>query len=158
MTGAAVQMARVWPASAEPRGAATDGRGPGRTVDDSSTTAAIRAAWAASWQRLVGIHPDVELRLADLERSHPSTGRSLARLAGSAGRAFGRAVRGEAPMAEAEARLMVWERAVLDALAELDTERSRALCLDCGAANVATVAPGLTGARICACCAGEASS
>jgi len=120
----------------------------------ATTAGAVAGAWAATWSRLAAAHGDLEGRLASLPRAGV-----VARLEASAGRQAGRAVRGgEAELEEFKARLARWEAAVANALAELDHARSLALCSDCGAAGVPTVAPGLTGGRVCQRCLRTANS
>lgn len=126
------------------------------SIRDSSQQLAVAKLWAAAWSRLEAAeHPNVEERLAELEHARPTRARSLDRLASSAGRAAGRAIRGEATLADVEGRLRAWSDGVLAALAELDHGRSVRLCADCAADDVATILPSLTGGRICQRCARE---
>lgn len=113
---------------------------------------AVKAAWAASWSRLLAEYHDAEARLADLEHAEPTRFRAIERLAGAAGREGGRVVRGGGSATELDARLRQWERAVADALAGMDHAKSLRLCADCGEADTDTVLPGLTGGRVCARC------
>jgi len=83
-------------------------------------TATVAALWSATWSRLAAVHPDIEVKLAQLEQARPTRSRSLERLAGAAGRASNRVVRGAGTIVELETRLRAWSDAVLDALAELD--------------------------------------
>jgi hypothetical protein len=95
--------------------------------------------------------PDAESRLAKL----PHAGK-VAKLEQSAARRGARVVRGEIAISDFVARLREWENAAADALTKQDHTRSERLCLDCGAADVPTVSPGLTGGRVCSRCSREA--
>jgi hypothetical protein len=127
---------------------ATDGE-PGRSAS-VHVAAAVKAAWSAAWDRLRAECPDVEDRLASLPAA-------VHRLEASAGRWGARVLRGEADLLECEAKIADWADAVLGALAGLDQARSERLCIDCAADDVPTVAPGLTGGRVCARCLREAT-
>jgi hypothetical protein len=108
--------------------------------------------WASAWARLASEHPDLEDRLAELERC-PGVSRAMA----AAGREAGRCQRGDGDLAELERRLRAFEAAALKAIAAQDHARSERLCLDCGAADVPTVAPGLTSGRVCTRCLREST-
>jgi hypothetical protein len=114
----------------------------------------VQGLWSSAWSVLQAERPDLEGDLAALERALPARHRSLARLEASAAREAARVLRGQGSQDELAKRLQVWVDGVLEALAELDTARSERLCADCAAENVATVAPGLTGGRVCAGCLG----
>jgi hypothetical protein len=74
--------------------------------------------WAAAWSQLRAAFPDVEPRLAQLERERPTRFRALARLEASAGRAAGRVIRGQVAPSVLLRKLLVWQQAALDELDE----------------------------------------
>jgi hypothetical protein len=113
----------------------------------------VHTMWAASWARILAEYPDAEARLAQLPRHG-----AVAQLEASAARWAARVARGEADAIELEAKLADWVDGVLGALASQDDARSRRLCIDCAADDVPTVAPGLTGGRVCARCLREAAA
>jgi hypothetical protein len=82
-----------------------------------TTTQVVRAAWAETWDRVAAAFPNFELRLAQLGKKHPVQIRRLGRVAGSAGRASGRCLRGEAQMPDLLARLRRFERVLMATLA-----------------------------------------
>src|ERR1019366_1160752 len=85
------------------------------TVGDPSARVADNVAklWACAWTQLRCVHPDVEIRLIELERERPTRARAIERLAASAGRAAGRCLRGTAKPIELLKRLWAWQAAVL---------------------------------------------
>jgi hypothetical protein len=81
-----------------------------------TSTAEVKAAWAATYAAVGALFPDFEVRLAQLSKRHPVQGRRLGRVAGSAGRASGRVLRGEAQRPDLLARLRRFERVVTNTL------------------------------------------
>ena len=75
--------------------------------------AAVSLLWSDAWMLLRAAFPDVEARLAQLERQRPTRFRALARLEASAGRCAGRCLRGTASPADLQMRLERWRDAVL---------------------------------------------
>lgn len=76
--------------------------------------------------------PDLSARLAELEIARPDLATPIAKLE-AAGDAVG------------------WSLAVLDAIAELDTAKSKRLCLDCAeVSDTDATLLALTGGRVCA--------
>jgi hypothetical protein len=120
-----------------------------RALATGSAESKIAALWGEAWARLAVERPnDLEERLASLPPAVLS-------LEASAARWSARVLKGEADAIEVEAKIAEWADAVLAALAAQDHARSERLCLDCGAGDVPTVAPGLTGSRVCARCLRE---
>jgi hypothetical protein len=113
--------------------------------------ATVQALWAEAWARILEAFPDAEDRLRSLPHA-------VGELEASAARWCGRVVREETEIIEAEAKVAEWADAVLEALARQDHARSERLCSDCGAVDVSTVAPGLTGGRVCSKCLREAAA
>ena len=78
-------------------------------------------------------YPDAGDRLADVELRLPFQAAAIA-------------------ACERRGDAVGWEAAVVDAFAKVDSLRSYRVCGECGAANVPTLLPRLTGARRCAAC------
>jgi hypothetical protein len=112
----------------------------------------VAALWSAAYQRLALEYLDIETRLPSVEQCP-----SVARVQAAAGREAGRIQRGAGDLAELGRRLQTWEAEVLAAIAGQDSARSERLCIDCGAADVPTIQPGLTGGRICRRCLREST-
>jgi len=131
----------------------TDGERPGRASVQASANA-VADLWASAWSRLTVEHPDLDDRWTSVEH-----GPAVARAMAAAGRESGRCLRlTTGDLAELDRRLRAWEASVLKALAAQDHARSERLCGDCGAENVDTVQPGLTGGRVCGRCLREVQS
>jgi hypothetical protein len=79
----------------------------------------VAALWGSCWGQLRACFPDIEIRLAQLERRRPTRHRFLARLEASAARRGARCLRGAAKPAELLRKLVTWQMAVV---AELERE------------------------------------
>jgi len=146
----AVQTGGLWATSTRALDTISDGEHSGRAWAAAACDA-VAAHWGQSWGRLRTECPDIEDRWTTIERC-PSVARTMA----AAGRQAGRCQRGPGDLSELETRLRAWEAAVLRALSAQDQAKSERLCGDCGAEDVSTVLPKLTGSRVCSRCLREA--
>ena len=156
MTHSNATLGRLQPRSTAPTCVHTNGVILGRaraTAASKASETTIAALWAAAWTLLCASFPDAEGRLAQL----PHAGK-VARLEASAARRGARVIRGEIALSEFASRLREWSTSAADALTKQDHALSLRTCLDCGAADVPTVRPGLTGGRACSRCLREATS
>jgi hypothetical protein len=103
---------REQPRSAAHAALATDGERPG-SASDAASDNTVMTLWRSCWLQLRACHPELDARLALLERQRPTRARALERLAASAGRAAARCVRGEATPAALLRKLWTWQAAVL---------------------------------------------
>ena len=83
-----------------------------------SATPSTADLWSSAWTQLRAAYPDVESRLAQLERERPTRARALQRMEASAGRASGRCQRGTPR--DLLKKLLVWQQAIL---VELDQRK-----------------------------------
>jgi hypothetical protein len=149
-------MVQEQPRSTAPTCTFSDGTGTSRagaTAASKASETTIAALWAAAWTLLCASFPDAEGRLTQL----PHAGK-VARLEASAARRGARVMRGELALSEFASRLREWSTAAADALTKQDHALSLRTCLDCGAADVPTVRPGLTGGRACSRCLRETTT
>jgi hypothetical protein len=91
---------------------ATDGAGSG-SDSGMASGGTVSDLWQASWAQLRAAFPDLEARLAQLERERPTRFRALQRLQASAGRWAGRVMRGEATAAQHLKKLLTWQTALV---------------------------------------------
>jgi hypothetical protein len=118
----------------------------------------VLTAFESAHQRIEAAFPaGMDSARAELEILFPDTLRDIDRAEAAAQQAAGAYADGTtATPAALLAAVAKWERAVLDGFAVLDSARSSALCIDCGA-EVATVKTGL-GQRVCSRCLREGAT
>ena len=118
-----VSLAAVQPAPIGAPCPATDGARPGSVPCSETADGAVAALWKASWTQLHAVCPDLEIRLAHLEKARPTRFRALQRLEASAGRSAGRVLRGEAKPAALLTKLWAWEAAIVAELSGCGSRR-----------------------------------
>ena len=108
-------MTALQPRSTAHAALATDGEGAERASDTASSDS-VAGLWRLAWEQLGIAFPNIEQRLAQLERERPTRFRALARLEASAGRWAGRCLRGEALPLALLKKLWTWQLAVVTEL------------------------------------------
>ena len=118
----------------------------------------VLASWRSAYAWIEAAYPaGLDAARAELTAAFPELAANIDRLEQAAQQAASTFENEATATLDAfQAALSAWERAVLDGLAALDSARSSALCIDCGA-EVATVKTGL-GQRVCSRCLREGAT